>query len=234
MRAVVLAVVMVVMPGAFGCTGDLDPPWQLAHARIVAVRGTPPAIESGARADVDALVSDVEGVTSEQPPELATVISPTSLASALSTEGGRWIVTAPDEPALEAARIELGLPPGVPVPLRVGVAYGGQTLAALKTVWLGMTAENPTLSELTIDGAPLDALSEIVVPKLVDVRFSIAAFEDDDINWLTSVGDMHDFDLPQSYLRVEADADPLVGSFAVVRRDIAGGVAWRVWPIRVE
>ena len=44
---------------------------------------------------------------------------------------------------------------------------------------------------------------------------------------------MHDFDLPQAYLRVELE-DPASGELAVVRRDPRGGVAWRVWPIRAE
>ncbi|HSR95739.1 MAG TPA: hypothetical protein VLM79_01660, partial [Kofleriaceae bacterium] len=38
------------------CTDDLDPPWQLDHDRIIAVRATPPQIAAGDRAVVDALV----------------------------------------------------------------------------------------------------------------------------------------------------------------------------------
>jgi hypothetical protein len=52
---------------ATGCVEDLDPPWQLDHDRIVAVRATPPAIEAGGRAELDALIS-LKGVgTSVRP-----------------------------------------------------------------------------------------------------------------------------------------------------------------------
>lgn len=218
---------------AAGCTGDLDPPWQLDHDRIVAVRATPPAIEPGGRAALDALIALAGEGTSERAPEAAMVVSPVVLAGALAQEAGAWIVTAPDPAKLDEARAELRLMPGAPVPLVVGVAYHGLTLFATKTVWLGAAAANPTLDAMTIDGAPADARTEIVVGKLVDVPLSIAAELDDDVNWLTSCGTMHDFDLAQAYLRVEAE-DPAAGELAVVRRDARGGVAWRVWPIRAE
>jgi hypothetical protein len=50
---------------------------------------------------------------------------------------------------------------------------------------------------------------------------------------LTSCGTMHDFDLPQAYLRVETD-DPQAGELGVVLRDAHGGVAWKVWPVKAE
>jgi hypothetical protein len=216
-----------------GCTDDLDPPWQLDHDRIVAVRATPPAIEAGGRAELDALIA-LKGVgTSERPPELATVVSPMALAGAVSFEGGKWLATAPDAAKLDEARAELRLLPGAPVPLVVGVSYQGQALFATKIVWLGMAGENPSLDAMMIDGAPADAKAELTVGKLVDVPLSISAEIEDDVNWLTSCGTMHDFDLPQAYLRVEAE-DPDAGELAVVRRDTRGGVAWRVWPIHAE
>ncbi|HSK04268.1 MAG TPA: hypothetical protein VK932_23605, partial [Kofleriaceae bacterium] len=114
-----------------------------------------------------------------------------------------------------------------------GVSYQGQALVATKTVWLGRAGANPSLDAMMIDGAPAEAATEIVIGKLVDVRLSIAAEIDDDVNWLTSCGTMHDFDLPEAYLRVEVE-DPTSGELVVVRRDPQGGVAWRVWPIRAE
>jgi hypothetical protein len=106
-------------------------------------------------------------------------------------------------------------------------------LVATKTVWLGMAADNPSLDAMMIDGAPADAKTEISVGTLVNVPLSISAEIDDNVNWLTSCGTMHDFDLPQAYLRVEAD-DPTDGELAVIRRDKRGGVAWRVWPIHAR
>jgi len=111
------------------------------------------------------------------------------------------------------------------VPLQVGVGYlvNGVELAALKTVWLGKSVQNPLLAEMVIDGESLDAKTELVVPMLTDVRFSVAAIPDDDVNWLTNVGEMHDFDLPESYLRVEPDEEKLEGELALVKRDLEGG-----------
>lgn len=232
-RAALALAALALALAATGCTDELDPPWQLDHDRIVAVRATPPAIEAGGRAELDALIAIQGGTTSERAPEVAGVVSPMSLAGAVAPEAGKWIVTAPDAAKLEQVRAELGLTPGAPVPLVVGVAFGGTALKATKTVWLGMAGQNPSLDAMMIDGAPADTRTEIVVGKLVDVPLSIAAEIDDDVNWLTSCGTMHDFDLPQAYLRVEAE-DPTSGELAVVRRDPRGGVAWRVWPIRAE
>ena len=218
---------------AAGCSGDLDPPWQLDHDRIVAVRSTPPAIAAGERAELDLLVATAGVGTAERSPELVVVVTPASLASALAFDGGKWRVTAPGEPELAAARTELGLEPAAPVPLRLVVSFGGGALLATKVVWLGMTAQNPSLSTMMVDGSPADAKPELVVAPLVDVPLSIDAIDTDDVNWLTSCGTMHDYDLPQAYLRVELE-DPMEGELAVVLCNARGGVAWRVWPIHAE
>jgi hypothetical protein len=230
LAAFVLAIV------ALGCDGDLDPPWELDHDRIIAVRATPAGIIDGERSELDALLSAKGGATMEAPPLGATVISPMSLAGAVTNDGGKWVVTMPTPAALDAARAELKLAADAPVPLQVGVGYivNGVELAALKVVWLGKSHQNPLLAEMIIDGESLDAKSEVIVPKLVDVRFSVAAIPDDDVNWLTNVGEMHDFDLPESYLRVEKDEEKLEGELVLVKRDPEGGVVWRIWPIRVE
>ncbi len=227
-----LAVIGVLAAGAVSgaCTGDLDPAWQLNHDRIVAVRATPPGIAPGGRSTIDALLATKGARTSVAAPELATVVSPMSLSDVLAPTAGAWVVTAPDEARLAAARAELELAPGAPVPLQIGVSYAGQTLLATKTIYLGAAADNPTLASVMIDGKPADS-SEIAVGPVVKVPLSIDA--DDtlfDVNWLSSCGTMHDFDLPQAYLEVEAD-DPQAGELAVVLRDGSGGVAWTVWPI---
>ena len=232
MKAALLILAII----ATGCDGDLDPPWELDHDRIIAVRATPPGIVDGERSELDALLSAKGGATSIAPPLAAQVISPLALASALKNDAGKWVVEMPAPAALEAARTELKLAADAPVPLRVGVGYivNGIELAALKTVMLGKSLANPMLAEMIIDGEALDAKTEVVVPKLIDVRFSVSAIPDDDVNWLTNVGEMHDFDLPQSYLRVEEDEDKFEGELVLVRRDPEGGVVWRIWPIRVE
>ncbi len=219
-----------------GCAGDLVMPFELDHDRVVAVRSSPPRILAGERAEIDALLATPTASPVEAPPELATVIAPASLASTLTYEGGRWFVTAPAEPQLAAARAELMLAADAPVPLQVGVSYAGQTLLGTKTVWLGATAQNPSLASATIDGVALAAGTEIVATREVPVTLSIEATEEDDVNWLTSVGETRDFDLPLAYLEIPlADEEVRVaGDLALVVRAKDGGVAWRVWTLRVQ
>lgn len=218
--------VLLALLGA--CASDVDPPWQLDHDRIIAVRATPPHIPAGATSTLDLFVGHKGAPTSVQAPDVATVVSPMSLAGALSGN----TVTAPSEDRLAAARVELGLMPTDPVPLTIGVAVAADQLAATKIVWLGDSADNPTLDGVTVgDVVPG---SSIVVPTLTDVHLFVQADDSVDIvNWLTSCGSMHDFDLHKAYLRVEKD-DPTTGELAVVFRDPKGGVVWQVWPISAQ
>ena len=230
-RALVIAEIAAL--GA--CTGDLDPPWQLDHDRIIAVRATPPGIAAGESSTLDALLGHKGAPTRVAVPELAAVVAPSSLADALRFDGTNWIVTAPSEQRLAQVRTELSLAADAPVKLTVGVSYQNQALFATKSIELGRAATNPSLVSMNmkIDGAPAGS-AEIVVQPLVDVPLSIDA--DDahyDVTWLTSCGTMHDFDLPNAYLKVEAE-DPTSGELAVVLRDDGSGVAWNVWPIRAE
>jgi hypothetical protein len=225
--------VAIAVIGLAACADDVDPPWQLDHDRIVAVRAEPPGIAAGQTARIDALLATKGSTTRVATPELATVVSPASLGDVLSIAGGAWVVTAPGEDRLAAARSELKLAVDAPVPLQIGVSYAGRTLVATKTLMLGQPAANPTLAGVTIDGKPAGD-DEIVVGKLVKVPLSINADDASfDVAWVTSCGTMHDFDLPQAYLEVEAD-DPTTGELGVVLRDAHGGVAWKIWPIRAE
>lgn len=239
MKKLVLLVALV----AAGCVDEVPEIWDLDHDRIIAVRATPPRIPSGEQATLDALLGKQGGSPSVEAPAAAMVVSPTSLAGALAFSDGAWVVTAPDEAQLDAARAELGIEAGEPVPLLVGVAFPASVfpsgavsegLAATKTVWLGDTGENPELGPAEINEVDATVVQEVVVPKDVNVRLRVP-FEvnDADVNWLTSCGTMHDYDLPAAYLRVEPE-DPTEGDLAVVVRTKDGGVAWRVWPIRAE
>lgn len=225
----VASVVVAALGFVAGCTGDLDEPWQLDHDRIIAVRASPPGINPGETSRIDVLVGHKGAPVNEQLPDRIEVVSPQSLAGAIV--GTR--VVAPNEAALTAARRELALDPGAPVPLVIGVAAVG--FAATKTVWLGETRTNPPFIDLTIDGAPVPPpTSSIVVARDQDVRLFVTADDAvDTVNWLTSCGTMHDFDLHSAYLRVEPD-DPQEGQLALVLRDARGGASWQVWPIRAE
>jgi hypothetical protein len=231
----------LLMIALVACGGDLDQPWDLDHDRIVAIRATPPGILSGETSTIDGLIAHVGAPTEEKIPDLVVVASPESLASTLAFTGGQWTVTAPSEEQLDAARTELGLEAGAVVPLQLGVAFAKpgamnpeDGLFGLKTIGLGFTAPNPTLGVMEINGEEAPAPDvELVIGKLVDVPLLVPALETDEVNWLTSVGTMHDFDLPSAYVRVEEE-DPTEGQLAVVLRDDRGGVTWQLWPMRAE
>jgi len=215
-----------------GCSGDVDPPWQLDHDRIVAVRATPPRIITGEQSDLDALLAHKGEMTSNAPPELAGVLSPASLADVLALDAGRWKVTAPSEARLAMARTELGLAADASVPLTIGVSYDAGALVATKIVWLGDSETNPPLVDVRVDGAAPPA--QIVIAPAVDVPLSVMADDAvDNVNWLTSCGTMHDFDLAKAHIHVEPK-DPTMGELAVIVRNARGGVAWQVWPIRAQ
>jgi hypothetical protein len=226
-RAALLAVVLA------GCGQDVDPPWQLDHDRIIAIRSTPPRIASGEVAELDALLGRVELPPIEVVPAIATVESPTVLQGALVQQEGRWTVTAPEAAELDAARSELGLAADEPVPLRLRVTFAENDKVGLKIVWLGERADNPVIDPVTIDGMDALAAAELAVGVEVDIPLAVELDDSYVVNWLTSCGTMHDFDLARAYLRVEAD-DPKAGTLGVVVRDVVGGVAWRLWPITAE
>ncbi|MCX5741285.1 MAG: hypothetical protein NT062_02165 [Proteobacteria bacterium] len=244
MRAASFLLLLSSASGLVACTSDVDEQWDLDHDRIIAVRATKPGLVSGERAELVGLLgykhvtTDATDLTrippDERSPIVAAAVQPMSLAGTVTTEGGKWFVTAPSEEVLVAARTELKLDPGAPVPLIVGTQFSA-TLAAITTVRLGISAENPTIGSPTIGGAPApaDATTEVVIPSLEDVRLETTLATDVDVNWLTSVGQMHDFDLPKAYVRVEV-GDPTVGQLVVVIRDRLGGVAWSRWSLRAQ
>ena len=216
--------------GLGACTQDVDPPWQLDHARVIAVRATPPRLASGDVARLDALVGREGAAPLETVPDTAEVLSPTSLAAALSGTAGTWTVTAPGAAQLAAARAELGLAADAPVPLQLRVTFSDSGLAARKVVWLGARADNVVIPRALVDGQDAMAQDALTVGAEVDVPLAVDFDARHNVNWLTSCGTMHDFDLARAYLRVEA-ADPQAGAMALVVRDDQGGVAWRVWTI---
>lgn len=215
---------------ATACTQDVDPAWQLDHDRVIAVRVTPDRIASGETAVVDALLGRKGAPPVEIDPDTAEVISPASLAASLQHSSAHWTVTAPSQDELVAARDELSLAASDPVPLRLRVTFVPSGLVALKIVWLGEHADNPVLGPVLIDGVDRSAATSLSVARGVDVPLAVAFDDSFNINWLTSCGTMHDFDLATAYLRVES-GDSTAGTFGIVVRDAQGGVVWQLWPI---
>ena len=85
----------------------------------------------------------------------------------------------------------------------------------------------------TIGGVDATTAPQVTVAPAVDIPLAVELDDSFGVNWLTSCGTMHDFDLAHAYLRVEPE-DPQSGSLAVVVRDTLGGVAWHTWPIVTE
>ena len=226
------------------CNSDIDEPWQLAHDRIIAVRATPPSISPGETSTIDLLAGFDASPAVERGPDIVQVVSPMSLADLVQPNAGTWTVTAPTAERLEAARSELQIPAGMPVPLRVGVGATwptpvmspeGNGFGAVKIVWLGVSAPNPTLDALTINGVDAPAGTDLVVAKEGKTPLFVDADDSLDIvNWLSSAGTVHDFDLHAAYLTFDDPDDMLEGQLAVVLRDPLGGVVWRVWSIRAQ
>ncbi|HET9619802.1 MAG TPA: hypothetical protein VFP84_00450, partial [Kofleriaceae bacterium] len=66
------------------CTDDTDPPWQLSHDRIIAIRATPPHVAAGDHAVIDGLIGSRGAPVAERAPDTVTVVSPAALAGAVT------------------------------------------------------------------------------------------------------------------------------------------------------
>jgi hypothetical protein len=213
-----------------GCTADVDAAWELDHDRVIAVRSTPSRIAPGETAEIEAFVGRRGQPPSDRDPETASVVSPSGLDAALARPGAHWTVTAPPDDQLAPARAELGLAADAPVPLRVRMVFADTGEVAYKVVWLGEHADNPVVDPITLDGMDGLAITALSVAPATRIPFAVELDDSYNINWLTSCGTMHDFDLARSYLRVEPE-DSHAGILALVVRDALGGVAWYTWSI---
>jgi hypothetical protein len=237
MRRVLVVAALVLA----GCE-DTVPVWQLDNDRIIAVRATPPHIPAGASATLDALVTRMgQGPSVAQPTSAAPARlrpdepPPPALASLISKVGDQWVVSAPDESTLATVRAMLGLSDVAPIPFLIEVTceFGSGTLRATKVVMLGQTGDNPVLGEVTVGGAP--AADGTVIAKDTDVALHASAGETDEVDWLTSVGELSDEDDPDAMLRYDSTAEPpssAMGHLAVVMRDDGVGVTWAYWTVR--
>lgn len=234
MKTAILALTLAGL--AAGCTGDLDEQWDLDHDRIIALKASKPGLVAGETAEITGLLGHKGAKTDEAPPLVVIVpdlpnspATPDALKASVHTDAGHWYVTCPDDATLAAVRTQLGLEATDPVPVSLGASYG-QTLNALTQVRFGVDAQNPAITMPTIDGRAMAPGEALVIDSLVKVPLSVTLPDMQDINWLTGVGQMHDFDLPNAYLKVEK-GDPTDGELAVVIRDRLGGVAWQVWSL---
>lgn len=211
-----------------GCIDPLDPQWQLDHDHVVVARATPPRIHAGDPSSLDALVAHAGGPTTVESPLTAS-----ASAGTMRQAGDTWTFVAPDA----ATMARLGMPADGPVPVELIMTFAHGTDRALapievkKTVWIGEPSPNPDMPPITVAGAaPAD---ELAVPLDQDVYLSTTVPAGWRVNWLTSVGTLHQDDEPTGYLRV-AKKDRQSGELACVIRDDRGGVVWKVWPIHTQ
>jgi hypothetical protein len=195
---------------------------------VIAVRATPPRLLAGEAAIIDLLVTSEAAGPDEVAPAMLTVAPDTIAALAGVVHGDQ--VIAPDDETLDQARVALGLRAGEPVPVSLiaSLELDDHLLVATKTVWLGDHGDNPAIDEIRIAGTPADA-GAVVAPGMLELAIDAAA--DDRVDWLTSVGELSDFDDPVAHLDVTEAGD---ATLVVVRRDDRGGVAWRSVTVEIR
>jgi hypothetical protein len=215
---------------------EVAEPYQLDHPRVIAVRAEPAALAPDAVARLDVLATGVDGPRVVAPSALRVAIAAPAAgfmaADAVTVAADGWHLRAPSAEAIAGARAALGLTPDQPlaVPLTFTTVIDGVTLTADKWVGLGAAAANPQIAAITVDGVDAAAVAVVVGarPRL-GVRHDAGAAGV--VRWLSSVGDLEDYQRPEAVLAADADAR---GAIVSVVRDRAGGVAWTIVPATVE
>lgn len=209
-----------------GCV-DVPEPYDLDHARVMAVRIDPPALAPGATARIDVLVTDSSAKPRVADPSTVEIRSPAG-PLALAKDDRGWTITAPSAPELAAVRSVRGLAADADVvaPLELDVTTPDGMLPAQKTIAFGTAAANP--AAITIEGAG----EELVIPAGRSATFDASPIaEGYSYRWFSSVGDL------TGYTRARVEVDPdrgAEGALVLVVRDQAGGTAWTIVPARVE
>lgn len=222
MRAL-LAVLML----ASACA-DVPQPFELDHARVLAVRIDPPALPPGGTARIDVLITDSSSSPRVATPDLLSVRLPAEIGGAgdqliARTETG-WQVTAPDAATIAAIRARSTIAPEAPlvIALEIDVDTLDARLHATKTLAIGEPATNPAAPTILLDGSA----GALTAHRGTTMRLAVAAPDPEhDYRWFSSIGDLTGFTRP------EADLDPsdvAGGVLVVVERDQVGGTAWAI------
>ena len=197
---------------ALGACADVPLPYQLDHARVMAVRVDPPTLGPGERARVDVLVTD--DATGARVVAPAQVTTPGPLTVGVDDAG--WYLEAPRPIATPVATLALV------------VEVGDQRLTAEKTVGLGVRADNPTPPAIVHDGARVGT-AVVIGPGEVELTVDTVGPELS-YRWFSSVGELTGYTRAAAVLEPEPGAR---GQLGVVVRDQAGGVAWTLVPAEV-
>jgi hypothetical protein len=221
-----------------GCADDVAQPYELDHARVLAIRMEPAALAPGATGTLEVLFTDSTAVPRLAPPDALTVALAAPLAdpqlwSLVQPTALGWQVHAPDAATLRAIRAGLGIRDEAPLilPLTIEVATQDGTLRAQKLVPVGASGANPAAPALRDDsGKPLTTL-EIAPGDEVGVQ--VEAAPELEVRWFSSLGELRHYTLPAASITASSQEHGAAGSLMVVVRNQAGGVSWNLVPLQV-
>lgn len=227
-----------------GCAGDVAEPYQLEHARILAVRAEPAQLGPGDVATLQALFTDSSAVPRlAAPAELEVSLPPeldrpelVALRGLLSRTAGGYQLHAPDAATLAQVRTALGVPADQPLTLTldVQVRSADGVLRAQKQVRLGSTVANPAPPGLMVAGDQIAGDTTLRVAAGAETALTVSAPPDmATVRWFSSAGELRGYTQPAAWLTTDAQDAAASGHLAVVIRDVAGGVAWRVLALQV-
>jgi hypothetical protein len=221
-----------------GCAGDVAQPYELDHARVLAVRVEPAALAPGETGTVTVLFTDSRAEPRVASPEgltlrLAEPFARPEWQALLQPTSRGWQVRAPDASNLRAIRASLALADDVPlvVPLTIDVATQDGTLRAQKLLAVGTTATNPAAPALR--DASGNPLTQLEISAGVEVGLSTEATPGLEVRWFSSLGELRRYTQAESSIKAAADERGAAGSLMVVVRDQAGGVSWNLVPLQV-
>jgi hypothetical protein len=226
----------------FACN-DLSQPWELDHARVIAVRSTPPSIQAGETAQMSALVQNADLTISEISQLTVRVNEPYNQLLAPTT--GATLIAA-DQPTVDQAReiLQLAVTDSIIVPVNVvaEIADGGAgllTFDSVKSVRVGASTVNPSPPGIAIDGALSSGNNVVTMQKgkqhILETVISSAVPNDPVASeltyaWFTTIGELALSEASRSKLTIDNIG---AGTILLVARDKQGGIAWSQRPIVV-
>jgi hypothetical protein len=197
-------ITILALLAATGCTVG-DDTFTLDHARILAVRSTPPTVPIGMQAKIDVLCGDAAGDVFVVDP---TMVDAEPATAARGSDG--WYVTA--QPGMQGATLNVLAPiDGVDYPADKEITFGGFEF-------------NPDVTAIAVDGVASTSLqagsggASTLTAKTTPTTQTLS------YAWYSSVGKLDHARDAAATLEPSAAKRGLV---LVVVRDTSGGVGWQ-------
>lgn len=215
------------------CADDVAQPYQLDHARILAVRTDLAQLGPLDRSTLEVLVTDSTAAPYLASPaqlevRLAPELARPELAPLLVASPDGWAVHAPDAATLAQARLALGLPAEepLPLPLSLRVHTSDGILEAQKVVLLGAHLPNPPPPELSLAERAVGLDTELSLEAL-------AMPADASVRWFAWPGELTSYTQPSATWTLSPD-ERAQARLALVLRTPDGGVAWQVRTLPIQ